>query len=83
MLWPNSASAVDFCGALTFDEQIELIGAEVFMNIRYAGRPTNLNSFNLSGATQHKVQAQIAPSDPALAQKLIATAQAIIDALSG
>ena len=34
-------------------------------------------------AFQNKVQTQVAPSDPALAQQLIAAAQAIIDALSG
>jgi hypothetical protein len=34
-------------------------------------------------AFQNKVQTQVAPSNPALAQQLIAAAQAIIDALSG
>src|ERR1700730_8421905 len=50
------ASAVNFCGGFAFDEQVEIIGADVPIEIRGARWPTHLDLFSLSGAPQAKMQ---------------------------
>ena len=44
-------------------------------------RGSNQSGINQLSAFQNKVRAQVAKTDPALAAELIASAQAIIDAL--